>query len=309
MFRQPTSNAVPLDVQPRLESWEGRDHPSQTALQTYLDHVEDTVGRELVAVRGDAAVSLDVGLPHDRPLTGGGGDLDNFLYPVVRRLGPSRFAAAWATKKHGRSSICAQSAVPASRDLPAGWRFAAVRTTKASESRAWKQEVAGQLPAVEPSLGAVELQLCFRVAPQRNWATLWKPAIDALGTILGVERPENPFNPRDDRVTSLGLHRNVDDDLRHTVEIGIWWRSARTKPLTCHSRAPASPARILGTSLPTHDDQPSVNGCIPKEGTGEGSQGATSGVPVRSQRVSATPRQWWMDDPSPDGGGGRWADT
>lgn len=88
LFRQPTSNAVPLDVQPRLESWEGRDHPSQTALQTYLDHVEDTVGRELVAVRGDAAVSLDVGLPHDRPLTGGGGDLDNFLYPVVRRLGP-----------------------------------------------------------------------------------------------------------------------------------------------------------------------------------------------------------------------------
>jgi len=161
LFRQPTSNAVPLDVQPRLESWEGRDHPSQTALQTYLDHLEDTVGPELVAVRGDAAVSLDVGLPHDRPLTGGGGDLDNFLYPVVRRLGPSRFAAAWATKKHGRSSICAQSAVPASRDLPAGWRFAAVRTTKASESRAWKQEVAGQLPAVEPSLGAIELQLCF----------------------------------------------------------------------------------------------------------------------------------------------------
>jgi hypothetical protein len=228
LFRQPTSNAVPLDVRPRLESWEGRDHPSQTALQTYLDQVEDTVGRELVAVRGDAAVSLDVGLPHDRPLTGGGGDLDNFLYPVVRRLGPSRFAAAWATKKHGRSSICAQSAVPASRDLPAGWRFAAVRTTKASESRAWKQEFAGQLPAVEPSLGAVELQLCFRVAPQRNWATLWKPAIDALGTILGVERPENPFNPRDDRVTSLGLHRNVDEDLRHTVEIGIWWRSAHT---------------------------------------------------------------------------------
>jgi hypothetical protein len=226
LFSRPTGNAEPLDVQPRLESWEGRDHPTQAALQTYLDHIEETVDPHLLAVEGDAAISLDVGLPHDTPLTGAGGDLDNFLYPVVRRLGPSRFATAWATKKHGRSSICVHSAVPASQDLGGGWRFAAVRTTKASESRAWKEQVAGQLPAAEPSVGAIELQLCFRVAPQRNWATLWKPAIDALGAILGVERPAHPFNPQDDRVTSLGLHRNVNKDLRHAIEMGIWWRSA-----------------------------------------------------------------------------------
>ena len=34
-------------------------------------------------------------------------------------------------------------------------------------------------------LGRVELALLFGVSPQRNWVTLWKPAIGALGGILG----------------------------------------------------------------------------------------------------------------------------
>jgi hypothetical protein len=101
-FSEPAGDAVVLTVRLGLESWERADHPEQRALREYLDHLAAAVGPHLQEhQRRDLAVSLHVGLPSGAPLIGAGADLDNFLYPVVRRLGPGRFASAWAVKEHG----------------------------------------------------------------------------------------------------------------------------------------------------------------------------------------------------------------
>jgi hypothetical protein len=67
------------------------------------------------------------------------------------------------------------------------------------------------------------MELAFRVGPGREWTNLWKPAIDALGGILGLAGTR-PWHPRDDRITALSLHRTIDDALVHAVELGVWWR-------------------------------------------------------------------------------------
>jgi hypothetical protein len=60
------------------------------------------------------------------------------------------------------------------------------------------------------------------VSAGRNWSTLWKPAIDALGPLLGMPDPNHPFRPSDDRIVDLTLHRNVDDALGHDVVVTVW---------------------------------------------------------------------------------------
>lgn len=60
--------------------------------------------------------------------------------------------------------------------------------------------------------------------PGRNWANIWKSLIDAFGPVLG-ENPERPFHPNDDRITSLGLHHNVNAAIGHDVIITAWWTS------------------------------------------------------------------------------------
>jgi len=44
----------------------------------------------MAAVDGLLAVELTVGLPGHLSLTGGGRDLDNYLFPLAQRLGPAR---------------------------------------------------------------------------------------------------------------------------------------------------------------------------------------------------------------------------
>lgn len=227
LFGEPQDAGVALGVNPRLESWERAGHPSQQALGAYLEHVEAAVAPSVRQHAGNAvALRLTVGLPADVALIGAGGDLDNYLYPVVRRLGADRVASAWARKLHGESSICVQAAAPTTEDATAGWNSARARTTTSSQSRAWKEEIAAHLPPVVVPEGPVELQIAFRAGPQRNWTALWKPAIDALGAILGVDDAARPFSPRDDRITRLGLHHNIAPELGHAVELGVWWRPA-----------------------------------------------------------------------------------
>ncbi len=140
MFSEPVGEAVELAVQPRLESWEAAGHPAQIALGEYLDHVETALAPQLQRHMGrDLAVRLEVGLPPGARLIGAGQDLDNYLAPVMRRLGPDRFASAWAGKHHGRSTILLQPAVHAPADVLGAWSFALARTTCSSQSRAWKE--------------------------------------------------------------------------------------------------------------------------------------------------------------------------
>ena len=218
-FAIPDSEPIPLRVRPRLASWMARGHPDQVGLAVFLDHAESAIEGDLESIDAPVALKLDVGLPSSvDPLKHH--DLDNYLYPLLARLGPRRFASAWATKQvSDTSSIRADRARPV--DPPQQVTIFHVTTTHSAESVAWKQEVQGQLVgATEISDGPVELELSFRVSPSRSWANLWKPAIDSLSPILGSERGR-PWNPRDGRVVRLGLHHVVDRSLGHGVEILI----------------------------------------------------------------------------------------
>ena len=66
-----------------------------------------------------------------------------------------------------------------------------------------------------------ELAIRFRVSPKRNWVTLWEPAIDALGGILG--EGDRPWHPRDDRISSLVLERELALELGWDVELEVTW--------------------------------------------------------------------------------------
>jgi hypothetical protein len=60
------------------------------------------------------------------------------------------------------------------------------------------------------------MQLCFTVGPGRNWLTLWKPTIDALGPVLCYTPAGGPWSPLDGRIVDLGLHRSVNPSIATT---------------------------------------------------------------------------------------------
>ena len=89
----------------------------------------------------------------------------------------------------------------------------------------WKITLREQLLQVRhavPAAGPIGMTISIITGPGRNWANLWKPLIDAFGPVLG-ENPEQPFHPNDDRITSLGLHHNVNTAIGHDVIITAWW--------------------------------------------------------------------------------------
>ena len=106
------------------------------------------------------------------------------------------------------------------------WYFAAARATGSPTSQAWKESIQNQIAeqAQAAPVGALELELSFRVGLTRNWVGLWKQSIDALGPILGLENPARRFHPADGRIVHLGLHRTLAPELGGDVELGVWWR-------------------------------------------------------------------------------------
>jgi len=232
-YRWPTAIRAPLPAAPVLASWDRHDHPSQKALTAFLDTLEPLVRPTLAAPPADLALALEVGLPATTPLTSGGRDLDNYLFPIAARFGPARFTAVFARKHHGPSALTIGPAMLEDQTPVDRWSHAAARVTASSATTAWKQQLADAL-AADPSVqvlpaGPVALHLGFRVSPQRNWATLWKPAVDALGGLLGLEDPARRFHPRDDRIVELGLQQVVDLSIGHAVDIDIWWRPAGSR--------------------------------------------------------------------------------
>jgi hypothetical protein len=236
-YREADGNHLALAMPPRLESWDAKSAPSQARLAAYLDHVDELV-RTHLGKRGDVplALELTVALPPRIGLTTGGYDLDNYLYPVVRRLGHRRITSARASKSitTGSSAIRIGPAAPGEPPIAAdGWQFVSVTTTAPTSTAAWKHQIAAQIAAAATPApdGPLELQVALAVASHRNWASLWKPAIDSLGAIIGVEDARRPFSTRDDRIVRLALHRTIDDSLANRVRVGIWWRSsARAQP-------------------------------------------------------------------------------
>jgi hypothetical protein len=99
VYARPDGRPLALTLAPQLESCERKDHPSQVRLGQWLAHVCERLA--LPSSAEDLALDLTVGFQRSRPLTGSGRDLDNFVLPVVRHLGPHRFACAWTSTARG----------------------------------------------------------------------------------------------------------------------------------------------------------------------------------------------------------------
>lgn len=221
MYRRPTYR-VTLSVEPQLASWDIAGSPNQVKLGEFLDHAEAKAAPILAAGDGLLTVELNVGLRDELPLTGGGRDLDNYLFPLAQRLGPARIAAMFGRKVRGPSflAVCHAQAdhIASSPQFSTQIAGSYVRTE-------WKATLRERLLQVQHTVlavGAIGMTIGITTGPGRNWANIWKPLIDSFGPVLG-ENPEQPFHPNDDRITSLSLHHNVNTSIGHDVIITAWW--------------------------------------------------------------------------------------
>jgi hypothetical protein len=210
-------------VKPQLASGDRAGHPSQVKLGRFLGHVDAIAGPVLAAVSGRVAAELIVGFSDGVSLVDGGHDLGNYLFPVAQRLGPERVAAIFGRKICGPSSLAVGPAQPDTAQATAQF---STRIAGSSERKQWKQRLhdrlAAQAATIDP--GPAGLTIAVTTGPGRNWASLWKPLIDAFGPVLG-EDPTQPFHPHDDRIVSLGLHHTIDTGIAHDVIIDAWWTS------------------------------------------------------------------------------------
>ena len=221
LYRRP-ARRVTLSVEPQLASWDIAGSPGQVKLSHFLDHAEAAAAPMIAAADGLLAVELTVGLRSELSLTGSGRDLDNYLYPLAQRLGPARIAAMFGRKVHGPSLLAVDQAQTDHVASPA--QFSAQIAGSYVRTQ-WKATLHEQLLRVQHAVlaaGPIGMTIVITTGPGRNWANIWKPLIDAFGPVLG-ENPERPFHPNDDRVTSLGLHHNVNTAIGHDVIITAWW--------------------------------------------------------------------------------------
>ncbi len=228
----PATADFPLPTAPRLESWDAVGSASQTALSAYLRELEQLAAPLVASTDGALAFALDVGLPRGADLLDQR-DLDNYLFPAVRHLTKAfgrPFVSVSGTKRHGSTSFFgigpAQAAAPSVVAQPYK-----LRTTVSSETTAFKQQIADALRGARTvAQGPVALDLVFGVGPARSWINLWKPTIDALGTLLGTSSPARPWHPQDGRVVRLSLHCSVDPALGNDVDLLIDARPAQSLP-------------------------------------------------------------------------------
>src|SRR3712207_857979 len=89
-------------LEPRLASWDAKTHPAQVRLQAYLEDLQGRIGA-LPAGRTDLFLSMDIDIGDPVRLEHHY-DLENYLTPVVARLGAARFTFASAVKRVGGGS-------------------------------------------------------------------------------------------------------------------------------------------------------------------------------------------------------------
>lgn len=226
LYAIPYSEPNELAVAPRKTSWDAGTATSQIELRKYLDHIAERVESRRADGDGGLALRLDVGLPAGiDPLFEH--DLDNFLHPVIKRLGGSSFVTAWATKAPGeRSYVRIEPARPAEPE--SGWeRWAGRATVSTAHEREWKDQVKAALAgATEISPGPVGVQVSLTVGPERSWPNLWKMAIDCLDPLLGRSFPDDEYDPKDGRVVRLGIHVRKDPSVGWDVPFVIRARPA-----------------------------------------------------------------------------------
>jgi hypothetical protein len=213
-YARPEGDSHQLRVAPRLDCWEKAGHPDQVRLQAYLDDTEELLVDSRIV--GPWALRLDVGLPAKLELLHMR-DLDNYARPLADRLKDREMVSVWCTKKHREQSFVR---IEAARELATPANVVVVSTPSATD---YKEQInAAVADATELPDGPVRLELSFVIGPTRNWVTLWKPTIDALEPLLGRDpSDERPWNPRDGRITELGMHKTVDPDFGNKIAVGM----------------------------------------------------------------------------------------
>lgn len=218
----PAGPSVVLSHRPQVLSWDAAGTWAQQRLVPYRQEI----ATRFASIEGDGlSLQLSCGLGPTSDLEAAG-DLDNLLVPVIDALGRPRFVAAWGNKNAGTRSLLAVGKPTELRvDDLGSWSHVHVETTASAGGETWKQQVADQVAIVAPlpSGGAAALVVAFVVGPGRAWHNLWKPAIDALGHILGASGPGR-WQPRDGRVVELGFSLRTDPALGWTVQIDYWWQ-------------------------------------------------------------------------------------
>jgi hypothetical protein len=220
LFQRPTT-AMRLTVEPQLASWDAAASASQQRLGLFLTHVEAVAAPMMAGAQGRLAVELTVGLAACASLTSGGRDLDNYLYPLAKRLGAGQLAAVFGRKMHGTSWLAVNVAQPHTPAEPPHFSTRMSAHTSAGGGRAELRDRLrrARLDPLRP--GPVAMDVAMTTGPGRNWSNVWKPLIDSLGPILG-EDPRRPFHPADERITRLGLHHNIDHTVGHDVIVELW---------------------------------------------------------------------------------------
>jgi hypothetical protein len=214
-------------IQPLPACWNARTDPAQIRLQAYLDRLATSLG-ELPTCYGRLFLHMDIDV-HDAAHLLHHHDLENYLTPVVHRLGHARFVLVSARKQVGGGSrvIVGQAEPLGHLPEPHCWGHFACRAGSGTQEKRWKAGLRAALSTSEPRplpAGPVSVHLAWRCSPARDWVSLWKPTGDAMGPVLGEPDARNPFNPADDRIVTLGLHLNVDPVAGHEVDVAMWWR-------------------------------------------------------------------------------------
>jgi hypothetical protein len=211
-----------LSSTPLLASWEASTHPAQVKLVAYRAELAELAAPALAALEPPLALWFEPPGGVDTVL---GYDLDNYLTPVVEGLGGhARFAYANAMRglpgKPSRLGLAPAATAPPPADLRGR---AEARTTVSAEKREWKEAIAAAVGRHESAESSrpIALDVSFRVSPERNWVNLWKPAIDALGGILG--EGSRPWHPRDGRITDLTLRRTLDAEIGWDIYLDFRW--------------------------------------------------------------------------------------
>ncbi|MBU8820525.1 hypothetical protein KL864_32130 [Mycolicibacterium goodii] len=216
-YARPEGRSLELRAAPRLASWNKASDPDQVRLMEYLDDSEALLADS--RIDGPWALRLDVGLPESRDLLDAG-DLDNYAYPLARRVGDSALVSVWCTKGHRDHSLV--RIAPAVQVSPPSQDVVVAATTASTSTVRYKEQVhAAVAHMTDLSPGAVRLELSFVVGPSRNWLNLWKPTIDSLDPLLGRTDPHRPWHPRDGRITELGMHVMVESSARNEISVGI----------------------------------------------------------------------------------------
>jgi hypothetical protein len=215
-FGRPAGEGIVLRKAPRLASWDKSTDLDQARLRKYL---EDTA--ELVAEAAPSeprALLLEVGLPPGRDLIDMA-DLDNYAFPLATHLHNEHLVSVWCTKRRAETPTIL---IAPARQVAAPATTYRARTTASSQTRLTRSRCAQPLRTLPRfPRAAVQLQISFVVGPHRNWINLWKPTMDALDPLLGRTRADRDWHPQDGRITSLGLHRDVDPSLGHDVLVTI----------------------------------------------------------------------------------------